>query len=139
MQKIAAFSQQGLGGEFRAARFEAQQQPEGAPSRSDRGGKQVAVEQAPQSITSHGPPVNLAAHHHPTAPGAGRMVSLLQGKEARLGIENTQHHGRALDPISLLVEEVKNPLPLEPVTLGQGQGEGPKRPTWPVPGAAGYG
>ena len=43
MQKLVAFSQQGLAGEIGTARFEAEQQPEGAPTCSDRLGQQVAV------------------------------------------------------------------------------------------------
>jgi len=119
---MAAFSQQGRGGEIGAAGFEAQQQPQAALAGRGRLGQQVGVEQAAQAVAAHGALVHLAAHHHATTPGAGRAGLLLGGEKLGLGLENPEHQKRAVEATALLVDPIKDPLPLQPVALGQGQG-----------------
>jgi len=122
LEELVAFSQQDPGGEIGAAGFEAQQQPEGAFSGSGWLGQQVGLEQATQTVAADGPLVHLAAHYHATTPRAGCGGSLLGGKELGLGLQNPQHHKRAVEASTLLIHPIKDALPLEPVALGQGQG-----------------
>ena len=122
MEKLAAFSQQGLGGAIGTAGFEAQQQPEAAFSGSGWLCQQVSVEQPAQAVAADGPFVHFAAHHHATTPWAGGAGPLLGGKELGLGFQNPEHQKRAVETTALLIHPIEDPLPLEPVALGQGQG-----------------
>ena len=80
------------------------------------------MQQAAQAIAAYRTLVHFAADNYPAAPGAGWTCLLLGWQQLGQGVQNAEQQKRAVGLAALLIHPIKNPLPLEPVTLGQGQG-----------------
>jgi len=80
------------------------------------------MQQATQAIAAYRTLVHFAADNYPAAPGAGWMCLLLGWQQLGQGVQHSEQQRRAVCLAALLIQPIKHPLPLEPMTLGQGQG-----------------